>query len=103
MKKMYAIHDKKAQRYLPPMVLNTHGEAERTLENAVRDKESMIAQHPGDFELCYIADYDERTGSVTAVNHRVILNADALFLKRDDGVLDIAPNMSQAIEQKESN
>lgn len=64
MKRIYAIRDKRAEYFNPPFFNHTHGEAERNFQNLVNEKESRIAQHPDDYDLYYIGDYNDLDGTI---------------------------------------
>jgi len=63
-KKVYAIRDCKAQVYNTPFFQNSHGEAERSFDQLVKDEKSMVAKYPDDFDLYYIGDYDDQLGTL---------------------------------------
>jgi len=63
-KKMYTTRDTKAEVYGNPFYMLTHGEAERTFKRMANDKDSMIGQHPTDYDLYYLGDFDPETGNI---------------------------------------
>lgn len=60
--KVYAIRDSKAQVYNTPFFQKSHGEAERSFDQLVKDEKSMVAKYPDDFDLYYIGEYDDQDG-----------------------------------------
>lgn len=60
--KVFAIHDSKVGAYMQPWLARTVGEALRSWEQLCNDGKSMMSEHPSDFSLFEIAEYDENTG-----------------------------------------
>lgn len=65
--KMYVIRDSKATFDLP-FTQHTHGEAERTFRQMANDKQSKIMHSPEDYDLYYLGDYNQETGTITALS-----------------------------------
>lgn len=61
---MYSFYDTKAKNYGPLFFANTHGEAERTTETVANDTQTMIGQHPQDFDLVYFGKFDTNSGKM---------------------------------------
>lgn len=61
MLKIYSLRDNKMNTYLKPVFAVHLVQIQRDLVNIVKDQNSMVGQHPSDFELCYIGEYDEST------------------------------------------
>lgn len=59
---MYAIRDEKMGLYMTPFFSPNLITAMRNLTGALRQKDSMLAQFPGDFSLYKLADFDKETG-----------------------------------------
>lgn len=62
LKKVYSVRDAKGDVYNQPFYQNTHGEAERTLVELVKDQRTFVAKYPEDFDLYYLGDFDDKTG-----------------------------------------
>lgn len=64
MKKVFVVHDSKAEAYGMPMFMDSTGVAMRSFTDEVNrtDGQSMVAQHPEDFTLFEIGQYDEQKG-----------------------------------------
>jgi len=60
--KVYSIRDSKSEVYNPPFYKKTHGEAERDFRTLVNDQKSTVNQYSEDFDLYYLADYDDNLG-----------------------------------------
>lgn len=65
-KKQYALYDAIATVFLNPLVFTNDAEAIRWFTNMVNEKDqakiSMVSQHPSDFTLYRLADYDDLIG-----------------------------------------
>lgn len=66
--KMYSVRDAKGEIFHPPHYLRSHGEAERTFHQLVKDEKSMISKFPEDYDLYYLGDYDDNTGKITPLD-----------------------------------
>lgn len=60
--KVYSIHDQKCEIFNTPYFQVTHGEAERNFKSLVNDKKSKVADHPEDYDLYYLGEYDDNKG-----------------------------------------
>lgn len=60
--KMYSIRDQKSEVYNLPFFQKTHGEAERSFRTTAMDQKTTICQHPEDFDLYFLGEYDDNTG-----------------------------------------
>jgi hypothetical protein len=69
MKKVYTVHDGAAGAYLEPFFCRSHAEAIRSFSGAVNGADHIFNQHPDDFHLFYIGDYDEDTGVISSSDH----------------------------------
>lgn len=63
--KIFAIHDEKAGCYLPPFVLHAIGMATRAFSDACNDLNHQFGQHPADYTLFQIGDYDDEHAHLT--------------------------------------
>jgi len=61
--KVYSIRDSKSEVYNPPFYKKTHGEAERDFRTLVNDEKSTINKYSDDFDLYYLAEYDDNLGT----------------------------------------
>lgn len=81
---LYCIYDKKAEVYAAPFASATRGTVYRQLADVVArkgDPANMLAQHPGDFELCACGGFDDETGTVHGSALEVILNLKDLVVE----------------------
>lgn len=63
--KAYAVYDKAAGAYLPPFYQQNDLVAIRTFARMVNDKKSIFSQSPEDFQLFFLAHFDESEGMFT--------------------------------------
>lgn len=72
--KVFAIRDSKAEVFKTPFFQKSHGEAERTFQELVKDENSLVSKYPEDFDLYHIGEYNDQTGVIDALetpNHMV--------------------------------
>lgn len=67
MLKMFAIRDSKAEAFKQPYFCHTHGEAERSFTQLVRDPQSVVSQYPDDFDLYFLGEYNDQTGVIKSL------------------------------------
>lgn len=75
--KVCAVHDEMAKAYMRPMFVPAKGLAIRSfLDEANRpDKENTLYQHPEDFALYYLGEWDEETGEFeTLANPELLMS-----------------------------
>lgn len=72
--KMYSIRDSKGDFFGPILLQNTELEAERTFSTLANDPKTSIAQHPEDYDLYYLGEFNNTTGKVNPLDspHHVI-------------------------------
>ena len=66
MSKIYAIKDQAIEAFSQPFFVQAQGQAVRMFMDETKNEQSQINRHPADFELWYIGEFDEQTGTVTA-------------------------------------
>lgn len=79
--KVFTIFDLKAQCYNVPFVLRTNGEALRVFSDMANDPQSRIGQHPEDYVLYAIAEFDDDRGIVKPLSPQEILGKAAEFVR----------------------
>lgn len=77
--KAFSIRDIKGAVYTPPFYKSTHGEAERDFRSLVNDDKTTINKYAEDFQLYYVGEYDQTSGSLIPAELTHI--ADAISLK----------------------
>lgn len=60
--KIFALNDSKLGEFGQPFFFQASGQAVRFLQDLVRDNKTSISQHPEDFRLYLLGEYDPRTG-----------------------------------------
>lgn len=68
LKRMYSLYDVKTAVYGNVMFLTTDGEAIRITQDALRDKNTVIANHAEDFRLDFIGTFDPTTGHLEQID-----------------------------------
>ena len=63
---VFAVYDMKAAQYGMPMFMTTRGLATRGFVDACGKAESMLNQHPEDYFLYEIGEYDQSSGKLKA-------------------------------------
>lgn len=64
LKGLYSIFDKKATMYSEPKSAPTDGVFTRMVSDMIAEGNNQIAQHPDDFAICKIAEWNELTGEI---------------------------------------
>lgn len=76
LKRVFAVYDSKVEAYMQPFYARTTGEALRSWEQACNDGNSPMSQHPSDFTLLEIGEYNEKTGQLTGhISLKSVANA----------------------------
>lgn len=70
--RLYSIFDKATGAYAAPFAQPTNAGAIRAIKMDMQDKNSMLGQHPSDYELWYVGDFDTEDGKITSNNERVV-------------------------------
>lgn len=78
MKYLFAVRDVKAGYFLPPFLLLSDGEALRAFEEATLNNQTPIAQHPEDYMLFRLGDFDEITGQIKSEPISLVAGLQAL-------------------------
>lgn len=71
--KLFGVYDSKALAFLQPFFSVSNGAAIRAFEDVVRDGQSPISKHPGDYQLYELGQFDDRSGLVVAVVPTILL------------------------------
>lgn len=71
MKILVALFDRATEAYAPVMTVHTRGEAIRSFKNECQNPNSPIRQHPTDYELWQVGEYDDQTGMIVSMNERI--------------------------------
>lgn len=73
--KICAVFDTAVQAFGRPIFVPAIGAATRSFTDEVnrKDQDNQLNQHPEDFELYYLADFDEATGTFITTEPKRIL------------------------------
>lgn len=63
--KLYTLHDMVSKSFFAPFAAANHSAASRSVATAAIMDNTIVSQHPSDFELFYLGDYDENTAHLT--------------------------------------
>ena len=63
--KIFTVHDVAADAFATPFVQKTTGLAIRSFAQACQDENTQLHQHPSDYTLFQIGEFDEDTGEIT--------------------------------------
>lgn len=61
----YAVYDKIADRFLPPILYEKDNEAVRAFQLAIRGPSSDISQSPADYDMYILGSWDMKTGQLS--------------------------------------
>lgn len=62
---MVAIKDRALNAYMRPFFAQTKGQAIRMFNDEINNRESPMFKHPDDYDLYYLATWDDDTGETT--------------------------------------
>lgn len=65
---LFSIYDSKAQSFAAPFPAANKGAAIRTVVDAIKDGDSLLARHPADFSLFWVGEFDQDEGLIGAVS-----------------------------------
>ncbi len=65
---VFVIYDSKSEIYEAPFCQRTKGEAVRTFIDLVNNPKSLVSQHPEDYTLFHVGQYDNSKGTHTNLN-----------------------------------
>lgn len=60
---VFAVFDKKAERFLQPFFMVSAGEAMRAFQDLCTDQKTVMFRHPEDFKLVRLCEFDEKSGT----------------------------------------
>lgn len=76
-----AIYDSKAEAFLPPFTAQTTAVGIRTFAQAVNDENSPFHQHPGDYTLFHLGEFDQVKGHIIPGEAQLNLGLAATFIE----------------------
>jgi len=81
--KLYSIYDLVAKSYTPPFMAQSDALAMRSVLTVVRDPASNLAQHPHDFRLFQLAEWNDENGEITPDLPHLVCNILDLIPSKD--------------------
>lgn len=84
---VFSVLDKAIQAFNTPFYARTAAEAIRSFGGLANDPKSNVAQHPADFVLYLLGEYDDNTGLFECAEPRRVVGANEL-------VADVSPPMN---------
>ncbi|UIB81452.1 nonstructural protein [Flyfo microvirus Tbat2_130] len=82
MMKIFSLYDTAIQSHSTnPFFQPSSAAAVRAIKGEMQNPESMLAKHPGDFELWCLGEYDEQKGTITPNMERVARLGDLVEVK----------------------
>lgn len=82
--KLYAVHDTLAGLYLPPCCGDTDAVMIREFGDVIRKGDTPICQHPEDYCLECIGEYDREKGVIVPISPRVVCHAVDFSVKKGE-------------------
>lgn len=71
--KIFTVLDVKANAFANPFYAQNVGVAIRMLTDTAKNPESMIAMHPGDYQLWLIGEWDDHTGEINVEHENTLI------------------------------
>lgn len=65
--KIMAVRDRAVDAFGQPFFVTAIGQAVRSFKDEVNNAGSSIGNHPDDYDLYHIGDYDDSVGAVSAI------------------------------------
>jgi len=76
---IFSVYDSKAETYGTPMFFPAKGQATRAFEDQANNPESVICNHPGDFTLFCIGEFNSDDGSIVPLDAKTNLGTGVDF------------------------
>lgn len=83
--KVFSVHDKAVQAFLPPFFCRSKGEAIRSFSEAANDPQ-RFARHAVDYDLVELGEFDDNSGLFSGSGPNRVIGAVECLADRDDGV-----------------
>ena len=64
----YTVYDSKIQAFKPPFYLSADGDALRAFGDTCNNKDTPLGQHPEDYTLFKLGEYDDKTALFEPLN-----------------------------------
>jgi len=79
MLKLYTIRDVRTSAHNRPIALQNRAVLERSLLDALQDPSSNLSQHPEDYQLFCVGEFDQDTGDIIACPPEFLFNLQDLI------------------------
>ena len=63
---IFAIHDGKAEAYLPPFYMHHEGQATRVFQDCINSKKHQFSHHPADYTIFQIGTYNDANAEINS-------------------------------------
>jgi len=83
----FSVYDSKSEVFSPPMCFGTKGMAVRWFSDMANGQNKAISDHPGDFTLFQIGEYNDGTGAFVTLPAALNLGLASTFSK--NGTLEV--------------
>lgn len=80
----YAVHDSELGEYRSPFFAPDDREARRAFQGAVLQPGTVLHDYPHNFHLYHLGCFDVYTGDLMHVEHKLVVNAADLVLKKKE-------------------
>lgn len=81
---VFAVRDRALDAFMQPFFVQSPGVAVRSFSDEVNRPESPMCNHPDDYDLYHIAEYDESTGKIIPLEDvRMVSRAKDVIRPRD--------------------
>lgn len=90
--KIYSIYDSKSESYGQPIYLKAKGEALRSFVDEANRTDSLICQHPKDFTLFELGEWDQSTAKFE-IHKTPISMGVAIEFKKEKGLKAIKESL----------
>lgn len=81
--KVFTIYDSKAEAFMNPFLMSKKGQAIRAFENSINDPSTQFHQHPADYTLFEIGEFDDETGNYSMYDAKLNLGTALEFIKKE--------------------
>ena len=82
--KIYAVKDIVAEEFQPPFFLKNDALAIKEFGKACENKETQWYQHPSDYSMYYLGEFDTETGTLTESELKQLANATQFVTKESN-------------------
>jgi len=77
---IFAVHDVKANAYLPPFFMHNDELAKRTFSDCIMSEKHAFSHHPADYTLFHLGSFDDDTGVIITNNSHTSLGNGIEFI-----------------------